>query len=495
MRMFLENDAWQLCPVRSTFSIMQLHEFRFLRPAVDSRVKLGDLALNKGGDGSPDFFTRYAYHGNPFDETTEEEEEEIMSNEIDGMLNVDKRQSYYDEDDDDDIADELKKDFVDEQTGEQPIFRRSSKTLSAQRIVRRQSYEIRGPIITNTTLMILRYFGKYMQMMNVLKPIAFDVLTYMSQLFDFYLFTVYSFFAVDRNDGNHFGLSPHITNTLDRISDSLFISQGVVTTPSDDVKVVQPCVSPLIDLSNANTLFGLSEREVAVESLVFLAQQFEFLQPHLESLIPSAKRAFLAQFSSQTVSRAFELRQPVYRGVADRAINIDKILHMMSQVKWDIKEIMSQHSPYVDVTVQEMTLFKERLQAAERRVPIPQTATDMMWRHCIRLVNRMFVEGFSSAKKCSNEGRALMQLDFQQFLVKLETLTNIRPIPDKQHVETYVKAYYIGENDLEQWLRNHKEYSTKQLQSLVTSGIGAHLSKKSKQRLLSVVDEIEKLKR
>ena len=32
----------------------------------------------------------------------------------------------------------------------------------------------------------------------------------------------------------------------------------------------------------------------------------------------------------------------------------------------------------------------------------------------------------------------------------------IRPIPDKQHVETYVKAYYIGENDLEQWLRNHK---------------------------------------
>ena len=40
------------------------------------------------------------------------------------MLNVDKRQSYYDEDDDDDIADELKKDFVDEQTGEQPIFRR-----------------------------------------------------------------------------------------------------------------------------------------------------------------------------------------------------------------------------------------------------------------------------------------------------------------------------------------------------------------------------------
>ena len=33
---------------------------------------------------------------------------------------------------------------------------------------------------------------------------------------------------------------------------------------------------------------------------------------------------------------------------------------------------------------------------------------------------------FASAKKCSNEGRALMQLDFQQYLMKLEKLTDIR---------------------------------------------------------------------
>lgn len=32
--------------------------------------------------------------------------------------------------------------------------------------------------------------GKYMQMMNVLKPIAFDVVICMSQLFDYYLYAV-----------------------------------------------------------------------------------------------------------------------------------------------------------------------------------------------------------------------------------------------------------------------------------------------------------------
>lgn len=40
--------------------------------------------------------------------------------------------------------------------------------------------------------------GKYMQMMNMLKPIAFDVVHFMSQLFDYYLYAVYTFFG--RND-------------------------------------------------------------------------------------------------------------------------------------------------------------------------------------------------------------------------------------------------------------------------------------------------------
>ena len=43
-----------------------------------------------------------------------------------------------------------------------------------------------------------------------------------------------------------------------------------------------------------------------------------------------------------------------------------------------------------------------------------------------RLTILPFSPRFASAKKCSNEGRALMQLDFQQYLMKLEKLTDIR---------------------------------------------------------------------
>lgn len=57
-----------------------------------------------------------------------------------------------------------------------------------------------------------------------------------------------------------------------------------------------------------------------------------------------------------------------------------------------------------------------------------------------------------------------MQLDFQQFLMKLEKLTDLRPIPDKEFVETYIKAYYLTENDMEQFIKNHR---VRQCSSLV----------------------------
>ena len=53
------------------------------------------------------------------------------------------------------------------------------------------------PLLTNTTLTVLRYCGKYLQMSRLLKSIAVEVVTALCQLFEYYLYTVYSFFTVD----------------------------------------------------------------------------------------------------------------------------------------------------------------------------------------------------------------------------------------------------------------------------------------------------------
>ncbi|KAG1946996.1 syndetin [Pimephales promelas] len=640
LRMFLENETWELCPVKSNFSIAQLHEFKFMgqcrSPSVSpsrqpDSVELLELSL----------FEQFLQGGNPFEmqiDNKEEETEDVLAS--NGYESDELEKSVYqDYDSDSDVPEELKQDYVDEQTGDAPVKSVSRETLRSRK---RSDYNLNranAPILTNTTLNVIRLVGKYMQMMNILKPIAFDVIHCVSQLFDYYLYAVYTFFG--RNDmyeSSGLGLiSSRLRTTLSRIQESLIdveaggestgphvspeerkekvpsphLSQLVILTASETLyglaervvateslvflaeqfeflqphldtmmpsakkpflqqfysqtvstaselrkpiywivaakaidyeqmlllmagvkwdikeimsqhniyvdvllkeaggestgphvspeerkeKVPSPHLSQLVILTASETLYGLAERVVATESLVFLAEQFEFLQPHLDTMMPSAKKPFLQQFYSQTVSTASELRKPIYWIVAAKAIDYEQMLLLMAGVKWDIKEIMSQHNIYVDVLLKEFEKFNQRMGDVSKIVRIPLPVSNVLWEHCIRLANRTLVEGYANVKKCSNEGRALMQLDFQQFLMKLEKLTDLRPIPDKEFVETYIKAYYLTENDMEQFIKNHREYSMKQLTNLVTVCLGSHINKKARQKLLAAIDDIDRPKR
>ncbi|MEQ2203284.1 Syndetin [Xenoophorus captivus] len=105
---------------------------------------------------------------------------------------------YQDYDSDSDVPDELKQDYVDEQTGDAPLKSVSRETIRSKKKSDYNLSKASAPILTNTTLNVIRLVGKYMQMMNILKPIAFDVIHCVSQLFDYYLYAVYTFFG--RND-------------------------------------------------------------------------------------------------------------------------------------------------------------------------------------------------------------------------------------------------------------------------------------------------------
>uniref|UniRef100_A0A8B9JWL7 VPS50 subunit of EARP/GARPII complex n=1 Tax=Astyanax mexicanus TaxID=7994 RepID=A0A8B9JWL7_ASTMX len=496
LRMFLENETWELCPVKSNFSIAQLHEFKFMgqcrSPSVSpSRQPTSSEPVELS------LFEQFVQGGNPFEmqiDNKEEETEDVLASngyESDEL----EKNVYQDYDSDSDVAEELKQDYVDEQTGDVPAKSVSRETLRSRK---RSDYNLNkanAPILTNTTLNVIRLVGKYMQMMNILKPIAFDVIHCVSQLFDYYLYAVYTFFG--RNEmyeSPGLGLiSSRLRTTLNRIQESLIDMTATLTERKE--KVPSPHLSQLVVLTASGTLYGLAERVVATESLVFLAEQFELLQPHLDTMMPPAKKPFLQQFYSQTVSTASELRKPTYWIVAAKAIDYEQMLLLMAGVKWDIKEIMSQHNVYVDVLLKEFEQFNKRLGDVSRQVRIPLPVSNVLWEHCIRLANRTLVEGYANVKKCSNEGRALMQLDFQQFLMKLEKLTDLRPIPDKEFVETYIKAYYLTENDMEQFIKNHREYSMKQLANLVNVCLGSHINKKARQKLLAAIDDIDRPKR
>ena len=79
-------------------------------------------------------------------------------------------------------------------------------------------------------------------------------------------------------------------------------------------------------------------------------------------------------------------------------------------------------------------------------------------------------------------------MNFQQFLMKLEGVTSVRPLPDKQLVENYVKAYYLPETALEDWvMENSSHYTSKQLTSLTSTM--THVSKKTRNKISLMLEE------
>lgn len=50
-----------------------------------------------------------------------------------------------------------------------------------------------------------------------------------------------------------------------------------------------------------------------------------------------------------------------------------------------------------------------------------------------------------------------MQLDFTQFLSKLEKISpiSLKPLPEREYVEGYVKAYYMPDTVMEEWIQQH----------------------------------------
>ncbi|XP_018366390.1 PREDICTED: syndetin [Trachymyrmex cornetzi] len=476
LKMFLENDGWELCPVKSNFMATQLLEFRSLKPSLNNCKTWNSLdssTLSDSDNSTGVDLQKYLEGGlSPFtiglDDTMDE----------DILMNDDIEQpAYFSDESDEDIPDELKHEYVDE----------PDHTKVKKKCKLKQS----GPMVTNTTLSILRVCGKYLQMSKLLRSIAVTVIQSMIQFFELCFYTVHLFFTSDLQINSDSLYSPKLKLSLARIRETLIISENDTMEENGNAnydKVRQPQLSSIVNLSQPEKLYGLTERIVAVESLIFLGQQYEGLKPYLEHLIAnSPQRGFLHQFYMQTIASAADLRKPVYMAVTSQTFDVANILNLMNKVNWEVTDVMSQHSNYIDALIQEVCTLNERLNTIGTYIPLNTNICNAVWENVAHLITHTLVEGFSNAKKCSNGGRALMQLDFTQLKSKFEKVTSLRPMPHREYVELYIKAYYLPENSFEEWIKEHKEYSVKHLVGLISAT--CQNNKKTRQRLIALVEE------
>lgn len=133
---------------------------------------------------------------------------------------------------------------------------------------------------------------------------------------------------------------------------------------------------------------------MAAESLVFLAEQFDFLLPYLKLMIPPDRHSFLTQFYSQTVQVTQELRVPIYHNVSANIIDYMSIALMISKVNWDIGQILTQHNVYVDILINELQAFRQHFDHINKQVlPIPKAVYRTLWDQILDKIFYTMVEG------------------------------------------------------------------------------------------------------
>ena len=117
---------------------------------------------------------------------------------------------------------------------------------------------------------------------------------------------------------------------------------------------VQPLNSTsLNDLNDSDKLFGLPRRIVAVESLIFLGYQYQSFRSYLNSiLLHEQEHIHSEQFYLQIISLTTTLRKPIYMPAISQVFDVSSILMLMSKVDWEIKDVVYEHSDYVDYIIQ-----------------------------------------------------------------------------------------------------------------------------------------------
>ncbi|KAF6775648.1 hypothetical protein AHF37_05388 [Paragonimus kellicotti] len=516
LRMFLENETWEMCPVKASFTVMDLHEFRSFPGLFQTDLNQADLSCQLlaaqpecAGFFVPPYKTKqFLLDG--------ETESEMMCNPTDSAASINSGLTDPGSD----------------------INCYSANSTSSMVLSKRFS----SPLLSNTALEVLRLIGRYMQMMQLLRPIAAEVMHCVCQVFDYYLYSIFTFFGPVHLLGTT-ELPERLRSTLKRINERLVASHDHPAVVKGD-RYALPAHEPMhvlnsirqFSVTTANNgrsalalcTAYLQAHCVGVESVICLADILELgLLPHLSVCLPERKRGLTSVFREQSLMAARQLREacaaqiapqlfqilmpassspetnnvttttstiasslskiwPIHTGHGDRDSpsttgpqrgipngpvelgQTNVLASSVTAIKWTSKEVASVPSPFVKQLHLSVFLpFSNAIQMLTKRLGLSENSKSIIWNALLIYVGSMLLNAFAQVQLCSEEGRSQMLLDVQSIAVMAETESKIRPYPKLDHVIEYIQAFYVPVHEWEHWLTSTGiKYTRSQLNGL-----------------------------
>lgn len=340
-------------------------------------------------------------------------------------------------------------------------------------------------VFTPCVLNMLRYLGRYLQMMEMMPTIASDIFDRMCSIFVFFFHSVFVHFANPRPGDRDSVYDP--LEDRENLTPSLWVYFSQVKELTTLLGV--PAIS--VDISLPVSLYGALERTVAIESVSFLLDFFLLLRSRLEPLLPESQRNIMTQFFATSASVVGEARLIIYYRLSKQLLPYDSYVSQINNCKFDIKDTMD-NNPYVNAIVANFRDLKAGLESLQIQ-EIRHGAVLRILYHFLSLSTmEALLEGFVHVKKCSNAGRALMSIDLKTLQSGVERLVGIRPLPGAQVVDAYIKSFYLPENEVLAFFHEHKELTAAEMIAVVNIGVGKNMDRKNKQALCAQIESVER---
>ncbi|KAG2485571.1 hypothetical protein HYH03_015735 [Edaphochlamys debaryana] len=220
----------------------------------------------------------------------------------------------------------------------------------------------------------------------------------------------------------------------------------------------------------ANAQWGLRERVVAVESLMYMASQFKAAKQAIILALPGRLQRDVEAYFNRTVDAARDLKEHLFKAAA-RAMMLGVwdsergIPAAIAVNNYNVREPAIRQSPWADFTVRALHTFREKVLAARLPLPLVQS----LWEFAAAVVAEGLLTGLAGVKKCSLEGRANMSLDLSHVDRQMRAMgpPNFRSAA-MMAVDAYIKAFYLPWEELPRWCQAHvAEYGKQRLFTLI----------------------------
>ncbi len=180
------------------------------------------------------------------------------------------------------------------------------------------------------------------------------------------------------------------------------------------------------------------------------------------------------------------------------------------QVKWDIDELAHSHSAWTEQLPAEFnklcvqvtpafdwmcvwTLLSFYAKLVRIGHSLSEEERHHVLRSCLHYCMTVVVDGFGKVKKCTDEGRMLMSVDFSSLIRNLERVTRVSPIPNSKYVEEFIGCFFTPENSLLDWVQVHPEYPPKLMLSVMSLMTAKYDMKRSVRK--AFIEDVEKILR